>query len=132
MLETNFWWNLFSEVFPYLLAVILGAFIIMYPFYLRKYKSVKYKGFWKAMGEVIGSPWRILPTLIAFAVASFIFSWIKLILTPEQNEIMSMVARMFVTPLFVLFVIVFFAMWIIKVEYKIKELEKREKDEKNT
>lgn len=43
-----------------LFTVAILTIFSLYPFYLKKYKVTKYKGFWKHMGDLNKTPLRAL------------------------------------------------------------------------
>ncbi|NOR48185.1 MAG: hypothetical protein GQ533_09115 [Methanosarcinaceae archaeon] len=58
---------------PLLFAVTLITIISLYPFYLKRYKIHKYKGIWKAMGEMTGSPARSVLYPIGCLIGGLIY-----------------------------------------------------------
>jgi len=58
---------------PLLFTVTLITIISLYPFYLKKYKRHKYKGLWKALGEMIGSPSRAILYPLGFLIGGLIY-----------------------------------------------------------
>ncbi|KAF5414457.1 MAG: hypothetical protein C5S48_08660 [Candidatus Methanogaster sp.] len=50
----------------------LLTFIVLYPFYIKKYKRHKYKGIVKGMGESLGSPARAIIYPIGFLIGYLI------------------------------------------------------------
>ncbi|WP_406660264.1 hypothetical protein V7O66_10450 [Methanolobus sp. ZRKC3] len=57
---------------PLLFTVALLTIISLYPFYLKKYKSHKYKGFWKYMGDINRTPGRAIHYPLAYLIAYLI------------------------------------------------------------
>ena len=58
---------------PLLFTVTLFTIISLYPFYLKRYKRHKYKGAWKAMGEMTVSPARAILYPLGFLIGGLIY-----------------------------------------------------------
>ncbi|MBN2487521.1 MAG: hypothetical protein JXA98_00680 [Methanosarcinaceae archaeon] len=61
------------NIAPLLFTVALLTIISLYPFYLKRYKRHKYKGFWKGMGEMTGSPARAILLPLGFLIGGLIY-----------------------------------------------------------
>ncbi|KAF5414459.1 MAG: hypothetical protein C5S48_08670 [Candidatus Methanogaster sp.] len=57
---------------PALFGTGILTFIVLYPFYIKKYKKHKYKGIVKRMGERTGSPARAIIYPIGFLIGCLI------------------------------------------------------------
>ncbi|MEA1998747.1 MAG: hypothetical protein U9N61_05415 [Euryarchaeota archaeon] len=62
-----------DDIGPALFGTALLTFISLYPFYLKKYRRHKYKGLWKGMGEMTGSPARAIAYPIGFLIGCLIY-----------------------------------------------------------
>lgn len=58
---------------PLLFPVTLMTIILLYPFYLKRYKRHKYKGAWKGMGEMTVSPARAILYPLGFLIGGLIY-----------------------------------------------------------
>ncbi|NOR48855.1 MAG: hypothetical protein GQ533_12570 [Methanosarcinaceae archaeon] len=58
---------------PLLFTITLITIILLYPFYLKRYKRHKYKGIWKAMGKMTGSPARAILYPLGFLIGGLIY-----------------------------------------------------------
>jgi hypothetical protein len=57
---------------PLLLTVFIITILSLYPFYLKKYKSNKYKGFWKYLGDRYKTPAKSLLYPLIYLIVSLI------------------------------------------------------------
>lgn len=53
-----------------LFTVVILTIISLYPFYLKKYKNNKYKGFWKSLGDRNKTPARALLYPLVYFIVS--------------------------------------------------------------
>ena len=61
-----------NDIGPALLGTGVLAFMVLYPFYIKKYKRHKYKGIVKGMGESLGSPAIAIMYPIGFLIGCLI------------------------------------------------------------
>ncbi|MCK5108454.1 MAG: hypothetical protein KAR25_02070 [Methanosarcinales archaeon] len=63
---------------PALVGTALLTFIVLYPFYIKKYEKHKYKGVLKGMGESFGSPTRALIYPICFLIGCLTYMMLNI------------------------------------------------------
>ncbi len=57
---------------PLLFTVFILTILSLYPFYLKKYKNNKYKGFWKDLGDRYKTPAGALLFPLVYLIVSLI------------------------------------------------------------
>ncbi len=62
-----------TELVTLLLTVVILTLISQYPFYLKKYKPHKYKGFWKKAGDTYKTPLQALMFPLIWLVVGLLF-----------------------------------------------------------
>lgn len=67
-----------DDIGPVLFGTGILTFIVLYPFYIKKYKKYKYKGIVKGMGEMTGSPARAILYPIGFLIGCLTYMMLNI------------------------------------------------------
>jgi hypothetical protein len=58
---------------PTLVSTAFLTFLTLYPFYLQKYKIRRYKGIWKTIGDLYGTPKRAIVFPLTWLIGNLVY-----------------------------------------------------------
>ncbi len=106
-MSLEFW--LETVIDPFSIPAIIFLILNTYPFYLKKYKMIKYTGFWKNIGETFGTWQRAAAVPSAMILTKIIINVFPLVIKTQ-----SIVAILIMLMAFILFIYILFNLYKLK------------------